>query len=130
MTPFVDPLPKGFEETVGERGVRLSGGEIQRIAIARALVRQPKVLILDEATSNLDSESERAVQSALQDVMHGRTTLIIAHRLSTAARADRILVLRKGEVVEQGSHSELLSQGGVYSSMYRTYSSGVIDEPL
>lgn len=130
VTPFVDPLPKGFEETVGERGVRLSGGEIQRIAIARALVRQPKVLILDEATSNLDSESERAVQSALQDVMHGRTTLIIAHRLSTAARADRILVLRKGEVVEQGSHSGLLSQGGVYASMYRTYSSGVIDEPL
>ncbi|MBX3119810.1 MAG: ABC transporter ATP-binding protein [Fimbriimonadaceae bacterium] len=124
---FVERFPERHNSLIGELGSGLSGGEKQRIAIARALVRKPHVLLLDEATSNLDSVSEKVVQQALEEVMHTRTTLFIAHRLTTAARADRILVLRRGEVVELGSHKELLAQNGVYAAMYGAFSSGVID---
>lgn len=127
---FIDPLPNRFDSVVGERGVGLSGGEMQRISIARAIVRDPVLLLLDEATSALDAHSEKAVQEALEDVMKRRTTLFIAHRLTTAARADRILVLRKGEVVEVGSHRELLESGGVYSSMFQAFSSGMLEEQI
>lgn len=127
---FIDSTPLRYETVLGERGVRLSGGEGQRLAIARALVRNPLVLLLDEATSNLDAVSEKAVTEALEEVMHTRTTLFIAHRLTTAARADKILVLRRGQVVESGSHNELLAQNGVYASMFRAFSNGVSDGEL
>jgi subfamily B ATP-binding cassette protein MsbA len=125
---FVDALPAGYETEIGEAGTGLSGGEKQRVAIARALVRQPAVLLLDEATSSLDANSERAVQSALDEIMRQRTTLFIAHRLTTAARADRILVLRRGEVIEQGSHRELLEANGAYAGLFRAFSGGVLGE--
>lgn len=128
--PFVERMPLQFEEKLGERGARLSGGEMQRIAIARALVCQPQILLLDEATSNLDAESEKAVQSALDDVMRTRTTLMIAHRLTTASRADQILVLSRGLVIECGSHSELMSKNGAYAAMFRAYSSGVLSDAV
>lgn len=127
---FVDRLPERFATEIGEQGAGLSGGERQRLAIARALVRRPTVLLLDEATSNLDPESEQAVTAALDDIMRTRTTLFIAHRLTTAARADRILMLRRGEVLELGSHRELLEANGPYAAMYRAFSSGVLDEPI
>lgn len=125
---FVDRTPAKLEEELGESGMGLSGGERQRLAIARALVRDPKILVLDEATSNLDAESERAVTEALDEIMHTRTTLFIAHRLTTAARADKIAMLRKGEVLEIGSHRELLEANGPYAAMYRMFSSGLLDE--
>ncbi|MBI3721727.1 MAG: ABC transporter ATP-binding protein, partial [Fimbriimonas ginsengisoli] len=109
---FIVPMPNGYQTELGERGIRLSGGEMQRLAIARAVVRQPRILLLDEATSSLDAHSEKAVQAALDEIMRSRTTLFIAHRLTTAARADRILVLRKGEVLEQGSHRLDLDRRG------------------
>lgn len=127
---FVEKLPGAYGSTIGEGGIGLSGGERQRVAIARALVRQPTVLLLDEATSALDAHSEQAVQEALDEVMRQRTTLFIAHRLTTAARADRILVLRRGEVIEQGSHRELMAQDGAYAGMYRAFSSGVLEGDL
>lgn len=127
---FIGQMPEGLETELGERGVRLSGGEAQRIAIARALVRQPRVLLMDEATSNLDSVTEKAVQQALDEAMHLRTTLFIAHRLSTAARADRILVLRRGEVLELGTFAELMAQDQVFAGMYRAFSQGVLDGPV
>ncbi|MNI49614.1 Lipid A export ATP-binding/permease protein MsbA [compost metagenome] len=105
---------------VGERGHRLSGGERQRLAIARAILKRPRILILDEATSHLDSESEAYVQAALEGLMQGRTTLVIAHRLSTVLAADQILVIEAGGIVEKGSHSELLAQKGLYERLYRT----------
>lgn len=121
---FISEMPNGFETQLGERGVRLSGGQAQRIAIARALVRKPKVLLLDEATSNLDSVSEKAVTEALDEIMPGRTTLLIAHRLTTAARATKILVLRKGEVIEQGDFRSLMDSDGQFAHMYETFLAG------
>ncbi len=114
---FVSGFPDGYETLVGERGIRLSGGQKQRIAIARALLKDPKVLILDEATSALDSESEYLVQEALERLMHGRTTLIIAHRLSTVRAANRVVVLDRGRVVQEGTHQELLARPGLYQRL-------------
>ncbi len=116
-TEFLDRLPQGFGTFFGERGVRLSGGQRQRIAIARAILRNPALLLLDEATSALDAESERLVQAALERLMIGRTTLVIAHRLATVLKADRIVVMDQGRVVEIGNHAELLARGGLYARL-------------
>jgi subfamily B ATP-binding cassette protein MsbA len=115
---FITRLPKGYDTMVGEMGVRLSGGERQRIAIARALLKDAPILILDEATSSLDSESERAVQDALETLMRNRTTLVIAHRLSTVRRADKIIVLVRGHIIEEGTHEELFARGQEYRKLY------------
>src|SRR5688500_20008840 len=116
---FIERLSMGYDTVVGERGVKLSGGERQRVAIARAILKDPAVLILDEATSNLDTESERLIEDALGRLLVGRTTLIIAHRLSTVRRADRLVVLDRGHIVEEGSHAELLELGGLYARLYQ-----------
>ncbi|MFQ5473481.1 MAG: ABC transporter ATP-binding protein, partial [Dehalococcoidia bacterium] len=117
---FVLSLPESFDTVVGERGYRLSGGEKQRIAMARVLLKNPRILILDEATSSLDSQSEALIQTALKHVMRGRTSLVIAHRLSTILAADVILVMDDGRLVERGTHSELLAAGGLYAALYET----------
>jgi len=116
---FIEGLPAGYDTIVGERGVKLSGGQRQRIAIARAVLKDPAVLVLDEATSSLDTESERLVEDALEKLLVGRTTLIIAHRLSTVRRADRLVVLDHGRVVEEGTHADLLARGGLYARLYQ-----------
>jgi subfamily B ATP-binding cassette protein MsbA len=115
---FITALPNGFDTEVGERGAFLSGGQKQRITIARAFLKNPKILVLDEATSSLDSESERMIQDAMDRLVVGRTTFIIAHRLSTVVKADKILVLQDGSIVESGNHLELLLNGGAYRNLY------------
>jgi subfamily B ATP-binding cassette protein MsbA len=115
---FIRRLPEGYQTLIGENGVKLSGGERQRLAIARAILRDPPLLILDEATSSLDSESERIVQMALANLMKNRTTLVVAHRLSTIQRADRIVVLDRGRIVETGKHEDLLRRGGLYQRLH------------
>ncbi|MEJ2759626.1 MAG: ATP-binding cassette domain-containing protein, partial [Anaerolineales bacterium] len=117
---FIQKLPNGFDTVVGERGYRLSGGEKQRLAIARVVLKDPRVLILDEATSHLDSANEALIQQALEPLMRGRTSLVIAHRLSTILAADKILVLEEGQLVEQGTHASLLAAGGLYADLYET----------
>jgi ATP-binding cassette, subfamily B, bacterial len=114
---FMSALPEGYDTFLGERGVRLSGGQRQRVAIARAMLKNPPLLLLDEATSALDAESERMVQAALESAMRGRTTLVIAHRLATVQKADLIVVLDQGRLVEQGTHAELVARGGVYAGL-------------
>jgi ATP-binding cassette subfamily B protein len=119
---FVSRLPDGYATRVGERGLKLSGGEKQRVAIARTILKDPRLLILDEATSALDTRTEQEIQAALRDVARNRTTLVIAHRLSTVVEADEIIVLQEGAIAERGSHGALIAAGGLYADMWRRQS--------
>lgn len=121
---FIEGLPEKYETTVGERGVKLSGGEKQRVAIARAIIREPKIVVFDEATSSLDSRSEKAIQKSLDTIAEGRTTIAVAHRLSTIAGSDRIYVMNNGQIAEQGTHMQLLSLDGLYARLWRLQSEG------
>ncbi len=115
---FITEMPEGYETVVGERGITLSGGQRQRVAIARALLMNPRILILDNSLSSVDTQTEKLIQEALDKLMEGRTTFVIAHRLSTVRRADLILVLDKGRIVQQGKHEELLEEGGLYREIH------------
>ena len=123
---FIDALPAGYETLVGERGVKLSGGQRQRVAIARAILKDAPILILDEATSSLDSESEALIQEALSTLLSGRTAIVIAHRLSTVWRMDRLVVLERGTIVEQGTHGALVAGNGIYASLWAHQSGGFL----
>ena len=116
---FIESLPEGYKTIVGERGLKLSGGEKQRVAIARALLKKPKIFFFDEATSSLDTKTEKEIQKNLEEVSKDITTIVIAHRLSTVVNANMIVVLDKGEIVERGNHTELLSLNGLYASMWK-----------
>jgi ATP-binding cassette subfamily B protein len=124
---FISKLPQGYDTLVGERGIKLSGGERQRIAIARAMLKNAPILILDEATSSLDSVSEKYIQDALNELMKGKTTIVIAHRLSTIQKMDRIIVLDKGKIAEEGTHSELLEKNGIYSDLWNHQTGGFLE---
>ena len=125
---FILRMPQGYDTVIGERGVRLSGGERQRLAIARAILKNAPILILDEATSALDTESEAYVQAALANLMEGRTSFVIAHRLSTVRRATRIVVLEAGQITETGTHEQLLERGGTYARLYSLQFSDRLDD--
>jgi len=127
---FISSLPKGYDTEVGERGVTLSGGEKQRVTIARALLMDPKILILDDSTSSVDTETENLIQNALATLMKNRTTFVIAQRLSTVKQADKIIVLEGGEVAEIGTHDELLKKGGIYKEIYNLQFRQQEDESL
>jgi len=114
---FIREAPEGYQTNIGDRGVKLSGGQRQRLSIARAVLKNPEILILDEATSALDTESEKLVQDALNKLLVGRTSVVIAHRLSTIHNADKIIVVDHGRVAEQGTHTELLAKGGIYAKL-------------
>ncbi|MFJ6719241.1 MULTISPECIES: ABC transporter ATP-binding protein [unclassified Streptomyces] len=130
VTEFADGLPEGFDTMVGERGVKLSGGQRQRVALARAILRDAPILLLDEATSALDSESEILVQDALWRLMEGRTALVVAHRLSTVATMDRLVVLDRGRIIEQGTHEQLRASGGAYAKLWQHQSGGFLEDPV
>jgi ABC-type transport system involved in Fe-S cluster assembly fused permease/ATPase subunit len=127
LLPFIERLPQGWDTKVGERGLKLSGGEKQRVGIARVVLKDPRILILDEATSSLDSVTEADVQAALEEASKGRTTIVVAHRLSTVASADRIVVLADGAVAEQGTHAELITHDGVYAELWRMQAETPLD---
>jgi ABC-type multidrug transport system fused ATPase/permease subunit len=121
-------LPKGYDSIVGERGIKLSGGQRQRLSIARALLKEAPILVLDEATSSVDTETEREIQQNLAKITQGRTALVIAHRLSTIRNAHRILVLKDGALAEEGTHEELVSKGGVYADLWAVQSGSIGQE--
>lgn len=125
---FIENLPQKYDTLVGERGVKLSGGERQRVAIARAFLRNSPILVLDEATSSLDSHSEEKIQDSLMKLMEGKTTIIIAHRLSTIRRMDRIIVLKEGGILEDGTHDELLLKDGVYANLWNVQQGGFLKD--
>jgi len=125
---FIIGLPDGYDTLVGERGVKLSGGERQRVAIARAMLKDAPILILDEATSSLDSISESYIQDAFNELMKGKTTIVIAHRLSTVQKMDRIVVLDNGQIVEEGTHKELLEKNGFYADLWNHQTGGFLEE--